>query len=233
MDERDVNDTVDHQQPAAPQPTENSKWERILKVWNLMSDIGSQKIFATIALLIVIAIVAVSGGLKSVTTEGTRHITSTLKIGQPLQTGPFQLTFINIETTSNCQYNSSKFPKCIRAQVKVLNTFERYVEDHLFAQHLIDSGLIKLSKGKDKAPTNNTAPYISLADKKTPAGAFQPDIERTVYLSWNIASDAKPCDLNIVIYKANWVRSSLDLHQYWQIGDPLKQLPACIHKEAQ
>lgn len=233
MDERDVNDAVNQQKPAAPQPATHSTWKRILKLWNLLSGIGSQKIIATIALLIVIVIVAVSGGLRSATAEGTRHITPTLEIGKPLKTGPFQLTFIDIETTSNCQYNSSKFPKCVRAKVKVLNTFESYVEDHLFARHLIDSGLIKLSKGKNKAPTNNAEPYISLEDKKTPAGAFQPGIERTVYLSWNITSDAKPCDLNIVIHKANWVRSSLDLHQYWQIGDPVKQLPACTHKEAQ
>lgn len=177
-------------------------------------------------MLIVIVTVGFLRGWDTALAEVEKEI-SVGAFGDEIAAGPFSLVFDGVTTDTTCWDTTPDFPLCLNIRFQATNTTDYMIEDSAFATHLLDSGMLTVKEKGEPIASSAPFPRIQRAIDGLTQGAFQPGITGDYTAIWTVAKDTKRCDLELVVHDAQWVKSSLDGHRYWQTGDPLLIIPVC------
>ncbi|WP_250505516.1 hypothetical protein [Bowdeniella massiliensis] len=204
-----------------------SRTERLTRLYGLVKDVAKPGNIALAVMLIVIAVVAVTGGWsKASQAVDKEDALPLIELGKELTAGPFTLVFSEARHVAECSgFAFDAEHGCIEARLTATNTADRLIEDTVFATHLLDSGMLTVTVDDEPLKTTVRYPQIYRVIDGLTQGAYQPGLPTDIVVTWQPVAPVTSEDVTLVVTGAEDGRSSLDGHQIFRLTDPIARIP--------
>ncbi|OKL54538.1 hypothetical protein BSZ39_03525 [Bowdeniella nasicola] len=202
-----------------------SRTERLARLYGLLKDFLKPGNVVLAAMLIMIGVVAATGGWSKATQVAESEF-PLIELDKDFTAGPFTLVFARAQHTATCpEHVFGGEHGCIVARLTATNTTDRLIEDSVFATHLLDSGMLEARDDGTKVATLLPHPSVNRVIDGLGQGAFQPGLATEVDVVWQLTKPLTSDDVDIIVKDAAKANSTLDGRSIYRLGSTLGRLP--------